>query len=76
LQKSLLTLLVSLVICKSMLDFIYTLDRVGFTRISSDMNPTELVGMLNFIVNGFDNLTDRYMLEKIKTIGDAYFCVG
>ena len=51
-------------------------DMVGFTRISSDMNPNELVGMLNYIVNGFDQLTDRFMLEKIKTIGDAYFCVG
>ena len=37
------------------------------------MNPTELVGMLNNIVNGFDALTDKYHLEKIKTIGDAYF---
>jgi len=52
------------------------LSRVGFTSISSDMNANELVGMLNFIVNGFDRLTDVYMLEKIKTIGDAYFAVG
>ena len=51
-------------------------DMVGFTKISSTMNPTELVSMLNVIVNGFDSLTDRYQLEKIKTIGDAYFCVG
>lgn len=39
------------------------------------MNPSELVSMLNLIVNGYDALTDRYQLEKIKTIGDAYFCV-
>ena len=51
-------------------------DMVGFTKISSGMNPSELVMMLNTIVNGFDVLTDRYSLEKIKTIGDAYFCVG
>ncbi|EFC49455.1 predicted protein [Naegleria gruberi] len=51
-------------------------DMVGFTSLSSDMNPTELVGMLNNIVNGFDALTDKYHLEKIKTIGDAYFAVG
>ncbi|KAF0977737.1 hypothetical protein FDP41_003059 [Naegleria fowleri] len=50
-------------------------DMVGFTTISSDMNPSELVSMLNLIVNGYDALTDRYQLEKIKTIGDAYFCV-
>ncbi|KAG2393812.1 hypothetical protein C9374_003576 [Naegleria lovaniensis] len=51
-------------------------DMVGFTSISSGLNPTELVMMLNTVVNGFDSLTDKYQLEKIKTIGDAYFCVG
>ncbi|EFC43302.1 predicted protein [Naegleria gruberi] len=51
-------------------------DMVNFTRISSDMNPSELVLMLNFIVNGFDELITKYNLEKIKTIGDAYFAVG
>nr|CAG4715577.1 unnamed protein product [Naegleria fowleri] len=51
-------------------------DMVGFTKLSSTMNPSQLVGMLNTIVNGFDALTDTYQLEKIKTIGDAYFCVG
>ena len=40
------------------------------------MSAIELVGMLNEIVRGFDQLTDRHDLEKIKTIGDAYFCVG
>ena len=51
-------------------------DMVGFTKFSSGMNPNELVIMLNTVVNGFDDLTDKYQLEKIKTIGDAYFCVG
>ncbi|EFC47659.1 predicted protein [Naegleria gruberi] len=51
-------------------------DMVGFTSISSNMSPTDLVKMLNTIVNGFDSLTDTFHLEKIKTIGDAYFCVG
>ncbi|EFC40264.1 predicted protein [Naegleria gruberi] len=51
-------------------------DMVGFTKISSTMQATELVKMLNAVVNGFDNLTELYDLEKIKTIGDAYFCVG
>ena len=37
--------------------------------MSSTMSPTDLVAMLNMIVNGFDNLTDTYELEKIKTIG-------
>ena len=40
------------------------------------MNAHQVVKMLGDIVNGFDSLTDKYELEKIKTIGDAYFCVG
>ncbi|EFC38368.1 predicted protein [Naegleria gruberi] len=51
-------------------------DMVGFTALSSDMNPSDLILLLNNVVNGFDDLTDKYELEKIKTIGDAYFCVG
>ncbi|KAG2378058.1 hypothetical protein C9374_008680 [Naegleria lovaniensis] len=51
-------------------------DMVNFTALSSTMDATGLVKMLNTIVNGFDALTDVYHLEKIKTIGDAYFCVG
>ncbi|EFC43238.1 predicted protein [Naegleria gruberi] len=51
-------------------------DMVGFTSRSSYCSPTELVQMLNYIVNGFDALCDIYKLEKIKTIGDAYFVAG
>ncbi|KAG2374465.1 hypothetical protein C9374_010749 [Naegleria lovaniensis] len=51
-------------------------DMVGFTAISSNLQASDLVLMLNTIVNGFDALTEKYNLEKIKTIGDAYFCVG
>ena len=51
-------------------------DMVGFTSLSSKLAPNELVQMLNQIVMGFDDLTDRYHLEKIKTIGDAYFAAG
>ena len=51
-------------------------DMVGFTKISSNMQATDLVQMLNFVVNGFDKLTEKYELEKIKTIGDAYFVTG
>ncbi|KAG2382710.1 hypothetical protein C9374_005290 [Naegleria lovaniensis] len=51
-------------------------DMVGFTKLSSGIQPTELVNMLNEIVNGFDDIVEKYNLEKIKTIGDSYFCVG
>jgi guanylate cyclase 2F len=51
-------------------------DMVGFTKMSSQMTATELVEMLNNIVNTFDDLCAYHNLEKIKTIGDAYFAVG
>jgi class 3 adenylate cyclase len=51
-------------------------DIVGFTQLSSGMAPTELVGVLNEVFSRFDELVDRYRLEKIKTIGDAYMVVG
>ncbi len=47
-------------------------DIVGFTPLSSQMQPIELVNLLNRIFSAFDQLVDRYQLEKIKTIGDAY----
>ena len=51
-------------------------DMVGFTKISSGLPPVDLVRMLNTVINGFDDLTEKFQLEKIKTIGDAYFAVG
>ncbi|MGL5509772.1 MAG: adenylate/guanylate cyclase domain-containing protein, partial [Microcoleaceae cyanobacterium] len=51
-------------------------DLVGFTNLSAIISPCELVNLLNQIFSAFDNLTDRYHLEKIKTIGDAYMVVG
>lgn len=51
-------------------------DIVEFTRLSSDLSATELVGVLNDVFTVFDGLVDRYGLEKVKTIGDAYMVVG
>jgi PAS domain S-box-containing protein len=51
-------------------------DMVGFTKMSSTMSATDLVTLLNSIVNSFDDLCAYHEIEKIKTIGDAYFCVG
>ncbi len=51
-------------------------DLVGFTKLSSHLSPAELVELLNRIFSAFDELADRYGLEKIKTIGDAYMVVG
>ena len=40
------------------------------------MSAPELVGILNDVFSVFDELVDRYDLEKVKTIGDAYMVVG
>jgi adenylate cyclase len=51
-------------------------DIVGFTRMSEEVTPREIVAMLNDVFSGFDALSERYGLEKIKTIGDAYMVAG
>ncbi|MFB2891926.1 adenylate/guanylate cyclase domain-containing protein [Aerosakkonemataceae cyanobacterium BLCC-F50] len=51
-------------------------DIVGFTQVSSQISPIELVELLNQMFSLFDRLTEKYNLEKIKTIGDAYMVVG
>jgi class 3 adenylate cyclase len=40
------------------------------------MSPSELVETLNHVFWLFDNIADKYRLEKIKTIGDAYMVAG
>lgn len=52
------------------------LDMVNFTQLSATMSPEKLVEMLNLIFSRFDEISFRYGLEKIKTIGDAYMVVG
>jgi class 3 adenylate cyclase/ligand-binding sensor domain-containing protein len=51
-------------------------DIVGFTDLSSQVSPEELVGLLNDVFSRFDNLADKHGTEKIKTIGDAYMVVA
>jgi adenylate cyclase len=52
-------------------------DLVGFTHLSTTVPPEKLVAMLNRIFSRFDELSVRYGVEKIKTIGDAYMaCAG
>ncbi len=51
-------------------------DLVGFTNLSAQISPIELVKVLNEIFSKFDSLAEKHGLEKIKTIGDAYMVVG
>jgi guanylate cyclase len=47
-------------------------DVVDFTPWSERLPPAEVVGYLDHLFSHFDDLTERYGLEKIKTIGDCY----
>jgi len=51
-------------------------DIVDFTGLCSGADPVDVVNLLNSIFSDFDDLAEKYGLEKIKTIGDAYMVVG
>lgn len=51
-------------------------DIVGFTVLSSNLPPEEIVSVLNVLFSRFDAITEEHGLEKIKTIGDAYMLAG
>jgi class 3 adenylate cyclase/putative methionine-R-sulfoxide reductase with GAF domain len=51
-------------------------DLVDFTRWSSLLPPEHVVEVLGQVFTEFDALTERYGLEKIKTIGDSYMVVA
>ncbi len=55
---------------------IFFSDIVGFTDLSQNISPEELLALLNEIFTAFDKLTHKHGLEKIKTIGDAYMAVA
>jgi class 3 adenylate cyclase len=50
-------------------------DFVGFTKISEQMSPEELVAEINACYKTFDRIIGKRGVEKIKTIGDAYMAV-
>jgi guanylate cyclase len=47
-------------------------DVADFTPWSERLPPAEVVGYLDRLFSCFDELAERYRLEKIKTIGDCY----
>jgi adenylate cyclase len=51
-------------------------DLVNFTQLTESLSPEQMVGLLNTVFSGFDELCEKYGVEKIKTIGDAYMVVG
>ncbi len=51
-------------------------DFKGFTKSCEKLSPKELVKALHTYFAEFDDIITRHYIEKIKTIGDAYMCVG
>lgn len=51
-------------------------DFKNFTLASEKLTPEELVAEINYCYSEFDRIIEKYRIEKIKTIGDAYMCAG
>ncbi|MCB9261081.1 MAG: tetratricopeptide repeat protein [Flavobacteriales bacterium] len=51
-------------------------DFVSFTKKSESMTAQDLVSEINYFFKAFDEISTKYNIEKIKTIGDAYMAAG
>jgi adenylate cyclase len=51
-------------------------DFKGFTQYAEHLSPQELVAEINECFSAFDRIMEKYGVEKIKTIGDAYMAAG
>lgn len=51
-------------------------DLINFTQMSEKMPPTQLIDLLSQVFLRFDQLAEKYQVEKIKTIGDAYMVIS
>jgi adenylate cyclase len=51
-------------------------DFVGFSRVSEQLTPQQLVDELHTCFTAFDGIMGCHNVEKIKTVGDAYLAVS
>jgi class 3 adenylate cyclase len=51
-------------------------DFIEFSKSAEQVEPEQLVRSLGFYFKAFDEITTKYGLEKIKTIGDSYMCAS
>lgn len=51
-------------------------DFQGFTQYADNLPPEKLVESVGYYFSKFDEIMEKYGLEKIKTIGDSYMCAG
>jgi class 3 adenylate cyclase len=59
----------------SMVTVMFT-DFKDFTRVSERVSGELLVSEINHCFSAFDEIVEKYNIEKIKTVGDAYICAG
>lgn len=51
-------------------------DFKGFTKIAEKLTPEQIVAELDRCFLAFDEILERFEMEKIKTMGDGYMCAG
>lgn len=51
-------------------------DFKGFTKVSEQLTTEEIIKELDVCFENFETIIGRHFIEKIKTIGDAFMCVG
>lgn len=51
-------------------------DLVGFTELARRISPAQLLVVLNGLFSAFDHEAERFGIDRIKTIGDAYMAIG
>jgi adenylate cyclase len=52
------------------------MDFVGFSQISMQRDPAEMIGDMNDIFAAFDKISEHFGCERIKTLGDSYIAVS
>ena len=51
-------------------------DFKSFSKLADELSPQQVVSELNECFYAFDQIVEKYNIEKIKTIGDSYMCAG
>ncbi len=51
-------------------------DIQGFKKIAEQSATSDIIDELDQIIFHFNTIVEKYKIEKIKTIGDAYMCAG